>query len=575
MPASGAFRNALNFFSHMLRHKHHRISYPRNPQGKLSNSHASKPRFQFKRHSSLVNRTRAQLSNHAVIFSMEEGLLRSSSLFPYFMLVAFEAGCPLRALVLLVLYPLICMVGKEMGLKIMVMICFLGKREENFNAGRSVLPKFFLEDVGMEGFEAVSKCKRKVGVSCMPRVMVECFLRDYLEIDHVVGRELKVFCGHFVGLMEQKSKDSMDLEEVVGEENIHSDVVVVGICGPGRSLDHQSFSTCKEIYRTSKEERSKWTTLPREKYPKPLIFHDSRLVSRPTATEALAIFMWIPFAIILFVTRTLIIVSLPKKVARPFLAFLGARLLISKAKPIDSELPPPPLSPPSQPSTKSTSQGMFYVCNHRNLCDPVYIKMALHKEVTAVTYRISKISEIISPIKTVRLRRQREEDAMIMEKMLNQGDVVICPEGTTCREPYLLRFSPLFAEQSVEIVPVAINTRSTMFYANTANGLKFFDPIFFLMEPHPSYTIKLLHRVKGSPLCHPSGGSSIDVANDVQNKIATALGFRCTRLTRKEKYSILVGNDGVSSHKRQKQVRAAESVDCAAREREERERQKV
>ncbi|MFS7976225.1 hypothetical protein Hanom_Chr10g00889961 [Helianthus anomalus] len=33
--------------------------------------------------------------------------------------------------------------------------------------------------------------------------MVECFLKDYLEIDYVFGRELKVFGGYFVGLMKE------------------------------------------------------------------------------------------------------------------------------------------------------------------------------------------------------------------------------------------------------------------------------------------------------------------------------------------------------------------------------------
>ena len=120
------------------------------------------------------------------------------------MLVAFEAGGLLRAIVLLLVYPFVCLVGDEMGLKMMVMICFFGIKEESFRVGRTVLPKFLLEDVGSEMYEVVKRGGKKVGLSKLPRVMVESFLKEYLEINFVVGRELKVFNGFYVGLMEER-----------------------------------------------------------------------------------------------------------------------------------------------------------------------------------------------------------------------------------------------------------------------------------------------------------------------------------------------------------------------------------
>ncbi|KAL6012791.1 Glycerol-3-phosphate acyltransferase 3 [Asimina triloba] len=96
--------------------------------------------------------------------------------------------------------------GREMALKAMVMVSFLGIRKEGFMVGRAVLPKYFLEDVGLEGYEVLKRGGRRVGVSEMPRVMVEGFLKDYMGVEVVLGRELKVVCGYYVGLMEEKGK---------------------------------------------------------------------------------------------------------------------------------------------------------------------------------------------------------------------------------------------------------------------------------------------------------------------------------------------------------------------------------
>lgn len=127
----------------------------------------------------------------------------------------------------------------------MVMICFFGIKKSSFKAGSAVLPKFFLEDVGMEGFEMLKRGRKKVAVSGLPRVMVESFLRDYLGIDIVVGRELKVVGGYFVGLMEDNNKDESGLEAIFGDNQKRSCSTTAGMNNLNRPLAHHLFSHCK------------------------------------------------------------------------------------------------------------------------------------------------------------------------------------------------------------------------------------------------------------------------------------------------------------------------------------------
>jgi len=205
----------------------------------ISSSSSCPTQFRYPNFSPLFHRS--DFKDRTLVFDVENALLKSSSLFPYFMLVAFEAGGLLRALVLVLVYPFVCVVGSEMGMKIMVMVCFFGIKASTFRVGRSVLPKFLLEDVGAEMFEFLKRGGKQVAVSSLPRVMVESFLREYLKIDLIVGRELKIFCGYYVGLMDNiKTRNAIDL---VKEGKGCSDMI--GITNLNNSLDHVLFSHCK------------------------------------------------------------------------------------------------------------------------------------------------------------------------------------------------------------------------------------------------------------------------------------------------------------------------------------------
>lgn len=463
---------------------------------------------------------------------MEGALLKSRSLFPYFMLVAFEAGGLIRALILLLLYPFVCALGRDLGIKMMVFVSFFGIRKDKFRAGTAVLPKFLLEDVGLEGFEVVMRFERKIGVSNkLPRVMIEGFLKDYMGVESVIGRELKVVFGYFVGLMEGKEKGFEGLNKSIDEKKIGCDNTIGIGCNSNTPLLRQLLHKCKEVYLVNESEKRNWQILRKENYPKPLIFHDSRLVFRPTAFATVAMFMWLPFGLVLSIIRMATGILLPFEITCLIHAITGAAITISKPK--------------DTTKNKGKPKGVLYVTNHRTLLDPIYISLAIKKPVNAVTYSMSRFNEVISPIKTVRLTRKREIDRQSMNKMLSQGDVVVCPEGTTCREQYLLRFSPLFAEITDEIVPVAMNVGISMFYGSTASGLKCFDPIFHFLNPKPACFVKILDKLPASETHVLGGKSKYDVANNVQGKIAKTLGFQCTNLTRKDKYIVLAGNNGI------------------------------
>ncbi|OEL33159.1 putative glycerol-3-phosphate acyltransferase 3 [Dichanthelium oligosanthes] len=490
---------------------------------------------------------------------------RSSLYFAYFMLVALEAGGFLRGLALLLLCPAISCIGAlaggDVAVRAMAAVAFCGLRVRTFRAGRAVLPRWLLEDVAAEALEATRRVgdpARVVWASAMPRVMVEPLLREYLLVPPdaaVAAREMKTVWGFYTGLMVEPDCDGeyCEMTSVLGKKTAtggDNDVVGFSAGDNMEFLCSPLASICKELYVVSPEEQSKWRRLPQRDYPKPLVFHDGRLAFLPTPLSAVAMFTWLPLGAVLAVVRLAIAMTLPYRYATALLAATGQSWRLRGALPPDSR----------------GATGQLYACNHRTLIDPVYVSIALDRQVRAVSYSLSRVSDALSPIgRTVHLARDRARDGAAMARLLGRGDsVVVCPEGTTCREPYLLRFSPLFAELGGDcggVVPVAIAVETSMFYATTASGWKGVDPFYYLSNPRMCYTVEFLDRVDTSPV-REGKEASTDVANRVQRLIAEALGYECTMLTRKDKYLMLVGNDGVVEAPRRRKVPVRALTSC-------------
>ncbi|XP_037450648.1 probable glycerol-3-phosphate acyltransferase 3 [Triticum dicoccoides] len=475
-------------------------------------------------------------AGRSLVLDVDAGLLLPSSSFPfpYFMLVALEAGGYLRGLVLLLLYPIIlCMGGNsDVAVRFMAMTAFCGLRRSQFLAGCAVLPKWLMEDVAAEGFETMRMSGaaggRRVCVTRkLPRVVIEGFLREYLDAEAVVGKEMKVLWGFYTGLLEEGDEGMLDEQQKIMLDGDDA----VGFSGSLEFLQHSLARSCKNVYLETRVDRATWQALPRNQYPKAMVFHDGRLAFRPTAGSTLAMFMWLPFGVALGAARLAVALTMPYRYSTLILAATGMSWRLK-----GGELP----TLLGADGERRRRHGQLYVCNHRTLIDPVYVSVALDRPVRAVSYSLSRLSDLISPIgRTVRLARDRVVDGRTMTRLLDRGDhVVVCPEGTTCREPYLLR------ELSDDVVPVGIAVETAMFYATTAGGLKFLDPLYYLANPRMCYTVQFLERVSTSAV-REGKVSSADMANLVQRRIGDALGYSCTMLNRKDKYLMLASNDGV------------------------------